>query len=274
MSTFEFAHTRLSCALAGFALLILFACVAPAARGQSSSHRGFWVAGSAETTVKADEAIIVLAIEGSAPDATDAYAQNETMTDHIAQVLDDLGLTAEYRFSSDRFESPALTRTPATPFLQARAIHASSFAVTKYVFVTFGGPEVSGASFDQKLASTVASLTANGATAVAWPPGLPAPGRSMQSAATVIFTVKDPGPVLSETTNEAIRRAQTAGKQTAKQLHVHIKGILDARINRPLEIALPRQQDLSIADELNLRYYSTSRNVTIPATCAIEFAIR
>ena len=213
-------------------------CFAPAALGQNTQRRGFWVAGAAEVTVRADEAIVVMGIRTSAPTVIDAYNQNETTTQQVAQTLDELGLNGKYRFSGDRFDSPGTLRTPTPPYFQLGGQQRTPAVVTKYVFVTFGEPEISNVSFEQKLASTVASLSEAGAApaATVGPPTI-----MLQATPTVIFTVKDPDSALSEATSEAIQRARATGQQTAKQLGVRINGIIDARINRPLEIALPHQ---------------------------------
>lgn len=259
-------------AFLGFALLTVASFSAPIVWGQTgqTQRRGFWVAGSAEVTVRADEAIVIMVVRASAPVASEAYARNEQITGAVEQTLEDLSLNGKYRFSGDQFDFARIPYAPVGTYIQPG--RQSPFPeVTKYVFVTFDEPDLSNATFEQKLASTIASLTQAGATA----PTVFPQGVLPQGIATVVFAVKEPGPALLEATAQAIDQAKSMGRETAKRLGVRITGVIDARINRPLEVALPRQQDLNVINELNLKYYSASKDqVTIPATCALEYSIK
>ena len=81
---------------------------------QSNQIHGFWVAGSSSVTVKADEAILFLAIPGSAEDAAGALAENDRITRQVEQVLVEQGLRGKYRFTANQFLSGgALSIGPA-----------------------------------------------------------------------------------------------------------------------------------------------------------------
>jgi hypothetical protein len=143
--------------------------------------------------------------------------------------------------------------------------------VSRYVLVTFDATDLDLPDIDQILAQTINALKMAGAQQVDSQPRNPAGGED----ATVIYTVQDPNPALLEANRLAAARAHAKADAEAKILGVRITGILDARVNRPLELTLPRLQTLSIPDELHLQYYSTSKDgLRIPATFAVEYSIR
>ncbi|MGA8220895.1 MAG: SIMPL domain-containing protein [Candidatus Acidiferrales bacterium] len=261
--------------------ILLFVALCPAvAFGQTpkTKIRGFWVAGSASVSVKADEAIVFMVIRTSAMTAADALSRNDATSTQVEESLDKLGLSGKYRFSAPHFDSgatPALAipRAPVFGPYNPRVFQRRpcGYEVTKYVFVTFDESDLSNPLFDQVLAGAIDGLASAGAQQPEISPQV-APSEKIGA---VLFTVKDPGPAQLEAIHQAAERARALGEEVAKNSGVKITGILDARVNRPLEVALPRQQELSVLDELHLRYYATSRDaITIPATFAVEYSAK
>ena len=242
---------------------------------------GFWVAGSSSVTVKADEAILFLAIPGSAEDAAGALAENDRITRQVEQVLVEQGLRGKYRFTANHFLSggalsigPALAAPMAMtprPYYPRTWQQSFCFEVRKYVIVTFAGTDLGNEGFDQILVDTIDALTRAGARQ----PELPPQFSQLKIAGPVVFTVKDPGPAQMEAVREATERATRMAQEVARNSGVKLGRILDARVNRPLEVPLARQQEIGILDELHLQYYSASKDaVTIPASFAVEYSTR
>jgi uncharacterized protein DUF541 len=269
----------------GIAMLLITALSPVSAFAQSdrAKNRGFWVAASAEVTVPADEGIVIMLIRTVAPGAGNTLAQNEQTTQRVTQALDDLHLEGKYRFSANRFNnasvppvalrayqpgsapfSPRLYR-PGTP------CESSSFEVSRYVLVTFDSSDLADSNFERTLASTIDALLDAGALE----PELRTEAAQTRSGGTVFFALKDPQPVQLEAIREATARARAQAEEVAKSSGFRLGGIIDARVNRPLELQLPRVQELTILDEIGLRFYSDSKDaVTIPATFAVQFSTK
>ena len=242
---------------------------------------GFWVAGSSSVTVKADEAILFLAIPGTAEDAAGALAENDRITRQVEQALVGQGLKGKYRFTANQFISGAASGSgpaPVLPMLMAPrpyyprpGLQPFCFEVRKYVIVTFAEKDLSSEAFDQILADAIDALTRAGARQ----PELPPQFSQFKIRGPVLFTVKDPGPALQEAVREATEQAARMAQEVARNSGVKLGRILDARVNRPLEVPLARQQEIGILDELHLQYYSGSKDaVTIPATFAVEYSTK
>ena len=91
----------------------------------------------------------------------------------------------------------------------------------------------------------------------------------------MLFTVKNPGPALREAVREAAEQATRQAQEVAKNSGVKLGRILDARVNRPLEVPLVRQQEPEIFSELHVQYYGASKDaVLVPATFAVEYSTR
>ncbi len=236
---------------------------------------GFWVAGAASVTVKADEAIVFMVIRGSGRTAADAMAQNERISAQVERAMGGLGLKGKYRFSANRF-IPA-GATPAGLGFRPYAFdprgpeRGLGFEVTKYVFITFDEADLLSPAFDDRLAATIDGLAEAGAQQLQMPPQL----AQLRISGPVLFTVKNPGPAMSEAVRQAEARAFSMGREVAKNSGLKLGKILDARVNRPLEVGLPRLQEASVLEELQLQYYGTTKDgVTIPATFAAEYSTK
>ena len=251
------------------------------AQPNRTKMKGFWVAGSSSITVKADEAILFLAISGRAEDAAGAFVENDRITRQVEQSLSEQGLQGKYRVSANQFISggasglgPALAVPMAMssrPYY-ARALQPPfCFEVRKYVFVTFSEKDLSSEAFDQILADTIDALTRAGARQ----PELPPQFSQFKNTGPVLFTVKDPGPALREAVREASERAARMAQEVARNSGVKLGRILDARVNRPLEVPIGRQQEPEIINELHLQYYGSTRDaITISATFAVEYSTK
>ncbi len=280
MSEFPFRRVGASKILRCVAVLVL--AMAPTASfGQAKRTRihGFWVAGSAEVTVKADEAIVYMVIRTSGSNVEIAVDKNEQLTRDVGNALDAIGLAGKYKFSANHFNSPRAfprlfvppTRPYTAPYFSRAPEQTCSFEVTKHAFVNFDEEDLAAPDFDVTLARTIDTLTLVGAQQPEITPYFP----QTRISGPVIFTVRDPGTALREAIRLAQEKAQALGEDVAKNSGVRITGILDARVNRPLEVMLPRQQELNVLDELQVRYYSSSKDaVTIPATFAVEYSAK
>jgi hypothetical protein len=69
----------------------------------------------------------------------------------------------------------------------------------------------------------------------------------------VLFTVKDPNPALRKAVALAMAQARAMVEGVAEDSGTKLGPILDAR-KSPLEVTLPRREELNIADELHLQY--------------------
>lgn len=261
-------------------ILLIVAFCPTVAFGQTprTKIRGFWVAGSAAVTVRADEAVVFMVIRSSATNAVDALSKNDATSTQVEQALDKMSLSGKYRFSAPHFASGA---TPGLAVSGAPAFGPYSprvfqrrpcgYEVTKYVFITFDEADLSNPLFDQVLAGVIDGLTSAGAQQQE----IPLQASPSKNLGPVLFTVKDPVTAQHEAIRLAAEQARALGDEVAKRSGVKITGILDARVNRPLEVSLPRQQELSVLDELHLQYYGTSRDaITIPATFAVEYSAK
>ena len=245
-------------------------------------HR-FWVAGSASVTVKADEAILILAIPGRGEDAAGALAENERVTRQVEQALIGQGLKGKFRFTASEFISGgAIGGGPARLMPMGMGIGPRSyyprpelqsfcFEVRRYVIVTFTEKDLVSEAFDQILADAIDALTRAGARQ----PELSPQFSQFKIIGPVVFTVKDPAPALQEAVREASEQAERLAQEVAKNSGVKLRGILDARVNRPLEVPLGQQQEPEIFRELHVHYYSASKDaVTIPATFTVEYSTK
>jgi uncharacterized protein YggE len=264
----------------------LFVCAASFplfASGQSNRTKihGFWVAGSSSVTVKADEAILFLVILGKGEDAAGALAENERITQQVEQALVGQGLKGKYRFTANEFISGgAISVGPARLLPMGMAprlyyprpeLRSFCFEVRKYVIVTFTEKDLASEAFDQTLADAIDALTRAGARQ----PELPPQFSQFKFRGPVVFTVKDPAPALREAVREATDRASRMAQEVARNSGVKLGRILDARVNRPLEVPLGRQQEPEILNELHVQYWSASKDaVTIPATFAVEYSTK
>lgn len=230
----------------------------------------------------ADEGIVVMLIRTAAPSSAQALAQNEQTTRQVTQALDDLHLRGKYKFTANRFNRANATQAAFHPdqrdgaplslrlYRPTTLCEPSGFEVSKYIVVTFDDAELADPAFDGTLAATIDTLT----TAGALQPELPQAVQTNRSG-PVFFTVKDPQPVQLEGIRRATERARAEAEDVAKSAGVKLDAIIDARVNRPLELQLPREQELTILNELGVRFYSNSRDaVTIPATFAVHYATR
>lgn len=267
----------------GIAMLLIAALTPMSAFAQSdrAKVRGFWVAASAAVTVPADEGIVIMLIRTVAPGAGNALAQNDQTTQRVTQAPNDLHLEGKYKFSADRFNndgvSPLALRAyqpgsaPFSPRLYRPGTPCESFEVSKYVLVTFDSSDLADPNFNGTLASTVDALLDAGAQQ----PELQTDAAQTRSGRTVFFTLKDPQPVQLEAIREATARARAQAEEVAKSSGFKLGGIIDARVNRPMELQLPRVQELTILDEIGLRFYSDSKDaITIPATFAVQFSTK
>jgi len=249
----------------------MLAALAPAAPAQfaRSKNPGFWVAAEAEVPVKPDRAIVLMMIRSCAPTASMAVTENDVTANQIENALDGLGLKGHYRLSTARFESPAFPHAP-NPAFAIRPAQGFPHQVAKYVFVTFEGDDIERPDFEQTIAQTIDALTKAGAQPVEFPQfGIPSRN------ATVLFTIEHFETASLEANRLAASRARSIAEAEAKSLGVRITGILDARVNRPLEVTLPRLRESNVFDDLQLRYFSTSKdNLRVSATFAAEYAIR
>jgi uncharacterized protein YggE len=257
-------------------VLFLVGISASTASGQTKRTKihGFWVAGSATVTVKADEALVVMMIRSSAPVLGESLVRNDQITQRVEQEMAHMGLEGKYRFSASHFNAGTASLTPQSfnPYntLQPRQ-RPCGYAVTKYVFVSFDESDLSNPLFDQVLAGAIDALVKAGAQRLESTP----PSETTRPTGPVWFSVKDPAPAQSEAIRQAADRARTLGEEVAKNSKVKITGIIEARVNRPFQVRLPRQQELDVRDEQNLKYYGTSRDaVTIPATFVVEYSAK
>lgn len=250
--------------------VVAFAIWPTAAFGQAtrSKIRGFWVSGSAAVTVKADRALVVMEIRSSARLSEEALCEIERLSQVVAQELEQRGLGGKYRFTANHYFSNGLPVTaPRTLTLRSFG-QPHCFEVKRYVIVTFNESDLAKPGFDGLLASAIDALTNAGAQLPELRPDL---GQT-RFAGPVLFTVKDPEPIVLEAIRQAMDRARVLGEEVARNSGRKLGPIIDARVNRPLMLELPRQQDLTVFDELNVRYYGTSKDaVTIPATFAVEY---
>jgi hypothetical protein len=177
------------------------------------------------------------------------------------------------RVSSHSSDGPALTMPATLPrtFTPRGFGQPHCFEVKRYVIVTFDESDLVKPGFDKTLASAIDGLTNAGAQQPQPPPQL----AGAPTVGSVLFTLKDPEPVVLDTIHQAMERAKVLGEEVARNSGRKLGPILDARVNRPLMLELPRQQDLTVFDELEVRYYGTSKDaVTIPATFAVEYSTK
>jgi hypothetical protein len=266
-------------------LVAAFVCAAwlpvcAVAQTKKTKIHGFWVAASASVTVRADEAILFLAIPGRAEDAAGALAENDRITRQVEKALVGQGLKGKYRFTANQYiflgaigMGPALALpmgTPLRPYYPRRELQSFCFEVQKYVIVTFTEKDIPSEAFDQILADAIDALIRAGARQPELPPQF-----SLKIRGPVVFTVKDPGPALLEAVHKATGEAVRMAQEVARNSGVKLGRILDARVNRPLEVPLGRQQEPEIFDELHVQYWSASKDaVIIPATFAAEYSTK
>jgi len=241
---------------------------------QAKIH-GFWVAGSATVTVKADEAVAFRVVRGSGRTAAEALAQNERITGDVVRAMEGMGLKGKYRFSGNHYSSggaPTLGLGVRPYAFDPRGQQQPlRFEVTKYVFVTFDEADLANPAFDDRLAATLDGLTEAGAQQPEMPPQL----AQLRITSPVLFTVKDSRPAVFEALRQAEERAKSLGQEVARNSGVKLGKIIDARVNRPLEVGLPRLQEPNVLEELHLQYYSTTKEgVTFTLTFAVEYSTK
>jgi hypothetical protein len=260
-----------TCTLVAIFVVVLFPSAA-AGQAKQSKIRSFWVTGTSSVTVKADRAIVVMEIRTSLGLAGDAIASNDQVTDAIAEELKDRGLDGKYRFSGTHYLSKGASLVIQRPYVPAMfGQQPTCLEMKKYVFVTFDESDLADPAFDYALAGMIDALKRAGAHE---PEQTPQPAGT-GLAGPVWFTVKDPQPVVIAAIRQAMDQAWALGQEVAKNSGRKLGPIIDARFNRPMMVELPRQQDLTVFDELNLKYFSTSKDaVTIPATFAAEYSTR
>lgn len=267
-----------------FIAMVLIVALSPMcafAQSDRAKDRGFWVAASSEVTVPADEGIVIMVIRSAAPGADNALAQNQQTTQQVMRTLNDLHLEGKYRFTANRLsntsDAPAVFhpyQTGSAPFSPSLYRPGSScdrptFQVSKYVLVTFDASDLADPEFDRTLAATIDALTDAGALQ------LELPAEATQTRSPVFFALKDSQPAQLGAIRQASERARAQAEEVAKSLGVKLGPIIDARVNRPLELQLPRVQQLTILDEVGLRFYSNSKDaVSIPATFAVQFSTK
>jgi len=241
------------------------------AQANPGKIRGFWVTGASAVTVRADRAILVMEI-GSSTGLLEETVQNmEKRLQSVRQELDEQGLSGKYRFSSDHYLADT------TPLITQRSFTSTSFRtphcfeVKRYIIVTFDESDLAAPGFDGVIARAIDGLTRAGARQTDLMPGL---GQN-RFGGPVLFTLKDPQPVVLEAIRQAMAQARLQAEEVAKISGRKLGPIVDARVNRPLAVELPRQQDLTVFDELNVKYFSTSKDaVTIPATFAAQYSTK
>jgi len=266
---------------AGIAMLLI-ATLSPMpafAQSDRAKNRGFWVAASSEVTVPADQGIVIMLIRTAASGAGNALAQNDQTTQRVTQALNDLHLEGKYRFSANRFNNAGVSAVGLRAYQPGSAPFSprlgppceSTFEVSKYVLVTFNTSDLADSNFDRTLASTIDALLDAGALQ----PELRTEGAQTRSGGTVFFTLKNPQPVQLAAIREATVRARAQADEVAKSSGFKVGEIIDARVNRPMELQLPHLQELTILDEIGLKFYSDSKEaVTIPATFAAQFSTK
>jgi hypothetical protein len=265
--------TKTICAVMLFAATF-FPAIASGQEEHTKLH-GFWVAGSATVTVKADEAVAFRVVRGSGRTAAEALAQNERITGDVVRALERMGLNGKYRFSGNHYSSggaPALGLGVRPYAFDARGQQQPpGFEVTKYAFVTFDEADLANPAFDDRLAATLDGLAEAGAQQPEMAPQF----AQLKITSPVLFTVKDPRPALFEALRQAEERAKSLGQEVARNSGVKLGKIIDARVNRPLEVALPRLQEPNVLEELHLQYYSTTKEgVTFSSTFAVEYSTK
>jgi Protein of unknown function (DUF541) len=261
--------SRIAILVAAFAVL-LFPCAA-LAQGKPSKFGSFWVTGTSAVTVKADRAVIVMEIRISSGLVGDAIAVNDQMTQAVTQELERRGLGGKYRFSGTHYLSRSASLMIQRAVVPAISGQPTCLEVKKYVFVTFDESDLANPAFDDILAGTIDALKNGGAHE---PEQTPQPAGT-ELAGPVWFTVKDPQPVVLAAIRQAMEQARAQAEEIARISGRKLGPIMDARVNRPLMVELPRQQDLTILDELNLKYLGTSKDaVTIPATFSAQYSTK
>jgi uncharacterized protein YggE len=273
--------TGLARTLALGALVISLAPVQAFAQQDRRNDRGFWVTGTSEVTVRPDEALIVMQLRSTGPTVAEAFDSSEQTIQQLSQSLNSSGLQLKYTFTSSRVSSwasgnrlaplyqPRLAPQPMRPFQPAFQLCGTE--AIRYVIVTFDADDLAGPGFEKRAAVAIDTLVKGGAE----PAHLSSRGDAIATVGPLLFTLKIP----ENAELESVRLAQARAKQQAEHVAAEggfkLGGIIDARVNRPLMVTLPQQQDLSILDELHIRVFSASKDaITIPATFAVEYAVR
>jgi hypothetical protein len=230
----------------------------------------FWVTGTSAVTAKGDRAIVVMKIRTSLGLVGDAIA-NDQVTQAVTQELERRGLGGKYRFSGTHYFSKSASLMIQRSSVPAVSGQPTCLEVKKYVFITFDESDVANPAFHDILAGSIDALKNAGAHE---PEQTPQPA-GMGLAGPVWFTVKDPQTVVLAAIRQAMDQARALGEEVAKNSGRKLGPIIDARVNRPLMVDLPRQQDLTVFDELNLKHFGTSKDaVTIPATFAVQYSTK
>jgi Protein of unknown function (DUF541) len=265
-------------------LAIAVVAIPPAsAQGNRPGAPGFWVTGVSEVTVSADEAIVIMQVRGTGRTASDALAVNDDLTRQISDALDARNFRGKYTFTANqlidpqgpqsgpRVFQPSAQTLPMHPYRPSLQMAGANFQVVKYVILNFSGAELTSSNFDAALAIAIDALTAVGAEPFS-------PWNSQQpltAAGSVLYTLKNPERAQLEAIRIAAANARMQAEEVARDEGFKLGGVLDAGVNRPLLVQLPPQQDLTIFDALHIHYYSSTRDaVSIPATYAVEYAVK
>lgn len=273
--------THLARSLALGALVISLAPVQAFAQQDRRNDRGFWVTGTSEVTVPPDEALIVMQLRSTGSTAAEAFDSSEQTTQQLSEALSSSGLQLKYTFTASRLSGwangnrpaplyqPQFAPQPMRPFQPA--FRLCGMEVIRYVIVTFDADDLAAPGFAKRAALAIDTLAKGGAE----PAHLLSGADAIATVGPLLFTLKSP----EKAELESVRLAQARAKQQAEHVAAEggfkLGGIIDARVNRPLMVTLPQQQDLSILDELHVHVFSASKDsVTIPATFAVEYAVR
>lgn len=245
------------------------------AKPERTKIHSFWVAGSAAVTVKADQAILIMVIRGAGSDVEAALEENRRITRGAYDALVNLHLQGKFRLTENQFGTGGRAALSVAPYFARplpRPLQASGcYEVQSYVFVTFGEDDLARIDFDQMVANTMDGLVRAGAQQPEASPQIP----QFRVTGPVLFTVKDANPAVRKAVALAMAQARAMAEEVASNSGVKLGRILDARVNRPLEVTLPRREEINIADELHLQYYSASKDaVTIPATFAAQYSTK
>jgi uncharacterized protein YggE len=233
--------------------------------------RSFWVTGTSAVTVKADRALVVREIRTSSPRLEDALCEIERVSKVIAQEFEQRGLAGKFRFTANHYFAGGVPLGEPRTFAMRTSSKTYCFEVKKYVIVTFDESDVVAPGFDDTVTSAVDVLTNAGAQLAE----LPFSVGDTRFAEPVLFTLKDPQPIVLEAIRLAMDQARIMGEEVAKNSGRKLGPIIDARVNRPMTVELPRQRDLTVFDELNWKYFGSSKDaVTIPATFAVQYSTK
>ena len=259
-----------TCTLAAMSVLVLFPSTATGQTKQSKIQ-SFWVTGTSSVTVKADRAMVVMEIRSSSPRLDGALCELNRIQNQVTLGFEEQGLAGKFRFTANHYFADGMAVVEPRTFSLRKSPKTYSFEVKQYAIVTFDESDLAKPGFDDRLTGAVDVLLNAGAQLAE----LPFNVGETRFAGPILFTLKDPQPVVLEAIQQAMDEARRVGQHVAKSSGRRLGPIIDARVNRPMMVELPRQQDLTVFDELSLKYFSTSKDaVTIPAMFAAEYSTK